>query len=41
MADSKLHGDALNKEKGTHKMPGFLPHIGSVDSVALYSTCKP
>ena len=31
MGDSKLHGDALNKEKETHKMPGFQQHIGWVD----------
>ena len=28
MGDSKLHGDALNKEKRTHKMPGFNDSLG-------------
>ena len=27
MGDSRLQGDSLNKEKETHKMPGFLPII--------------
>ena len=30
MGDSKLHGDALNKEKETHKMRGFQLLIGWV-----------
>ena len=41
MGDSKLHGDALNKEKGTHKMPGFNDSLGRWFLVALYPTCKP
>ena len=28
MGDSKLHGDALNKEKRNSQMPGFQQHIG-------------
>ena len=35
MGDSKLHGDALNKEKGTLKMPGFQLTIGSVVSCGI------
>ena len=31
MGDSKLHGDALNKEKEIHKMHGFQLNIGLVD----------
>ncbi len=31
MGDSRLHGDALNKEKETHKIPGYQQHTGLQD----------
>ena len=37
MGDSKLHGDALNKDKGTHRMLDSNDS-SSVVSVALYPT---
>tara|TARA_B100000073_G_scaffold2301_1_gene1923 strand:+ start:200 stop:406 length:207 start_codon:yes stop_codon:yes gene_type:complete len=37
MADSKLHGDALNKDKRTHKMLGFQQLTGLVDSYGITS----
>ena len=41
MGDSKLHGDALNKEKGTHKCLDSNDSLGRWFLVALYSTRKP
>ena len=40
MGDSKLHGDALNKDKGTHKMPGFQRLTGSVVSCGTISNAQ-
>ena len=40
MGDSKLHGDALNKRKGTHKMPGFQRLTGSVVSCGTISNVQ-
>tara|TARA_R100001082_G_scaffold16988_1_gene8557 strand:- start:36 stop:275 length:240 start_codon:yes stop_codon:yes gene_type:complete len=35
MADSKLHGDSLNKRKEIRKMHGFLPVIGLQGSFGI------
>ena len=42
MADSRLHGDALNKDK-RNSQNTWIPTttLGSRFSVALCSTCKP
>ena len=35
MADSRLHGDALNKDKRNHRTLGYLLHIGLLVSYGI------